>query len=226
MRSLCAVACDGSLPSSSISPEPTLATCLRLTVSVIADFSVPAEDFPLGYLLEVRPGVQVRLESVVPTGGSAIPYFWVESRDAEAVETALRETPIVDAVFVVNEVNGETLFRVDWTEEVNGFIDALSDSRAVVLDGQGHGNDWTFRIRFDEHDTLSTFYRSVSENGIAITLEGLRDSVDGTTGEFDLTDQQYEALRIALEAGYFAVPRESTLVELADQLDISDFAVS
>jgi len=39
------------------------------------------------------------------------------------------------------------------------------------------------------------------------------------------TDQR-DALSRAVAAGYFEVPRRTTLVELADELDISDTAVS
>jgi hypothetical protein len=41
-----------------------------------------------------------------------------------------------------------------------------------------------------------------------------------------LSEQQYEALRTAFEAGYFAIPREITLQELAARLGISDTAAS
>jgi hypothetical protein len=41
-----------------------------------------------------------------------------------------------------------------------------------------------------------------------------------------LTDRQREALRVALETGYFSVPRETSLEDLAKRLDVSDTAAS
>lgn len=41
-----------------------------------------------------------------------------------------------------------------------------------------------------------------------------------------LQAEQREALQVALEAGYFDVPRNATLVELVEELDVSDSAVS
>lgn len=41
-----------------------------------------------------------------------------------------------------------------------------------------------------------------------------------------LTAADRETLRVALEKGYFEVPRETTLVEVADELDRSDVEVS
>lgn len=196
-------------------------------MSVIADFSVPADQFPLGNLLEVRPGVQIRLESLIPTGHSVIPYFWVESPDVEAVEEALHGSDIVEAVEQVDRVGNETLFRVTWAESVNGVIETIRDTESVILGGKGHGDHWSFQLRFPENDSLSSFYRNVIDKGIDLELEGVHNPLESSEPpELQLTDEQREALVVALDRGYFEVPRETTLVELADVLDISDSAVS
>lgn len=196
-------------------------------MSVIADISIPAEQFALGDVLEVRSGVEVRLESMIPTGEAVIPYFWVKNTDAEAVGRALRESDIVEEVRIVDEANEETLFRVQWSEEVNGVIDAIKDTHAVVLEGNGRGDYWSFQLRFPEYDSLSTFYRSLVEKDVSVEVEGIHNPVDSPqSAEFGLTPEQFEALSKALEAGYFTVPRQITLVELAEELGISDSAVS
>jgi predicted DNA binding protein len=51
-----------------------------------------------------------------------------------------------------------------------------------------------------------------------------RHEADDSTGA--LTDEQRAALRVALEKGYFEVPRATTLVEVAAELDRSDVEVS
>ena len=196
-------------------------------MSVIADFSIPAEQFALGHLLEVRPGVQVRLESMVPTGETMIPYFWVEDPDIEAVEEALLESTYVEEASIVDRVGDEALFRVVWAEDVNGIIETITETESVILEGNGHGDNWTFELRFPEYDALSQFYHSVVEKDISITLENVHNPIDQSGPQPNVvTDEQGEALQTALEEGYFAVPREITLVELADQLGISDSAVS
>lgn len=196
-------------------------------MSVIAEFSIPAEEFALGDLLEVRPGVRVRLESMIPTGHSLIPYFWVKSPDVDAIETALRESPLVTDVRVLDQVGDETLFRVAWSEELDGVVDAIRDSDSAILEGEGHGDHWSFRLRFPGNDELSGFYRSVTQKGISIDLEGVHNPIDqsGPPG-LQLTPEQHEALAMAHERGYFSVPREITLVDLSEELGISDSAVS
>lgn len=196
-------------------------------MSVIAEFTIPADEFALGHLLEVREGVKVRLESMIPTGGAMIPYFWVQSPDVEAVQEALLDSPIVHDVKVVDTVEEEALFRVNWAEEVDGLVTSIRQSDGVVLEGEGHGDYWTFQFRFPEYESLSTFYRDTVDTGITIDLENVHNPIDATpASEMGITPEQYEALELAVDSGYFSIPRETTLIELADELGISDSAVS
>lgn len=46
------------------------------------------------------------------------------------------------------------------------------------------------------------------------------------SAQYDLTPKQRETLVTALEAGYYEAPREVTMSELADQMDVSQQALS
>lgn len=196
-------------------------------MSAIAVFSIPATEFPLGQLLEVRPGVQIRLESMVPTKDAVIPYFWVQTPDIETVEAALADSPLVEASHLVDRIGDEALFQVTWSEDIDGVIETIAETDCVILSGTGRGDDWSFRLRFSSYDELSSFYQRVKEKGIPVTIERIHDPVDhaGLPGTL-LTQDQAEALSVALSEGYFDVPRRITLSELGDRLDISDSAVS
>lgn len=196
-------------------------------MSVIARFSVPAEQFALGDALEVRQGIQIRLESMIPTGDAMIPYFWVPNADADAVDAALRESPLIEEVQIVDQVETETLFRVDWSPEVDGLIDIIEDSGAVLLEAEGLGDNWSFRMRFPDHQDLSAFYHQCTDRGLTPELVEINNPFGSSEGNgFRITEPQREALLMALDRGYFAVPREITLEELAAQLGISDTACS
>lgn len=196
-------------------------------MTVIADFTVPADDFALGRIMEVRRGINVKLETMVPTGESMMPYFWVPVQDAEAVETVLQDDTRTLNVERVDEANDEVLFRVAWTAEINGLVDALLDTGAVVLQAQGTGDDWVMELRFGDYDALSEFYQGCTQKDIRIDLDKVHSSLeDPSTDGYGLTSEQRETLLTALEAGYFEVPRETTLVELGERMEISDSAVS
>lgn len=198
-------------------------------MSVIADFTVPATDFALGRLLETRPGINVRLETMVPTGEAIMPYFWVSSDDAAGVEAALRDDPLAESVEVVDRTEDDVLFRVTWSTDIDGLVDALLDTEANVLRAVGTGDDWEMELRFPDYDALSTFYQGCRQQDIDIDVGRIHDPVDATRSErneYGLTPDQRETLLTALGEGYFDVPRETTLVELGEQLGISDSAAS
>lgn len=195
-------------------------------MSVIVLFHVPADEFPLGELLEVKEGVRVRLESMVPTGDSFLPYFWVGNDDADAVYAAVRESPLAQEVQRVDETESETLFRVTWSRDIDGLLKSISDSEAVMLESEGQGDHWSFRLRFPQRSQLSAFYQDCTDKGIPLDLREVYDALTVSDRELPLTERQREALLAALDEGYYRVPREVTLQELAAELGISDTALS
>lgn len=196
-------------------------------MSVIARIEVPAEEFVLGDALEAYDGVTVHLESMVPTGNATIPYFWVDRGNTEVMQRALEENPVVESVRVVDETDQEALLRVDWSSEINGLIEVITATSGVVLEGSGMGDRWQFRVRFPDYDELFTFYRQCVDNGIPLDISRVHNPTEPTrTTDYGLSEAQERALLTALELGYFDVPREITLVGLAEELGISDSAVS
>jgi predicted DNA binding protein len=77
------------------------------------------------------------------------------------------------------------------------------------------------------HDVLQGVLEAAGET-VGVTLERiypLREDDDGTvTRRWSFTPAQEEALRAALDAGYFTVPREATASDVAATLDISKSA--
>ncbi|MCH7662218.1 MAG: prepilin peptidase, partial [Euryarchaeota archaeon] len=60
----------------------------------------------------------------------------------------------------------------------------------------------------------------------AFFIGQVRSGVCSNGGRFGLTDDQQDVLTIAFDRGYYAIPRETTLSELADDLDASHQALS
>ncbi|MFB6084120.1 MAG: helix-turn-helix domain-containing protein [Halorientalis sp.] len=66
--------------------------------------------------------------------------------------------------------------------------------------------------------TLSELGETLDEFGIAYTVDHVRQNVE--SGQL-LTGRQQRILDEAIDRGYYDTPRETTLVELADELDIA-----
>lgn len=195
-------------------------------MSVRADFSVPATDFVLGNVLGERPEISLRLERVVPLGDAVVPYLWVSGSDLEDIVAALRDDPDVTGVTVLDEIDDETLVRLEWVPDTSDLIDLLVESMAVLVEAVGSGESWSLRLRFPDRERLGAFYRRCLEHDIHLSVESVFETGLGGSEGPALTDLQWETLRIGFELGYFDVPREVTLVELADELRISDTAAS
>jgi predicted DNA binding protein len=197
-------------------------------MSVITTIEVAAEDFALEEALSSNPGIRVRLERVIPFGSSFIPYFWASDDDTEAIEGTLVDARDIESFRVVDRVDDEALFRVEWREETDGALDALVETGGTILEATGEDGVWTIQVRFDDHSTLTAFYRECSERGVPLEVRSVHNPGIPEVVDFDvdLTDKQHEALSRALEAGYFDVPRRVNLTELAAELGVSDTAAS
>ena len=197
-------------------------------MSVIATFTVPAADFTLGQTISSNPGIRVRLDRVIPAGDNFIPYFWASDDSVGHIRAELSGETDIESFTIVDETNGEALVRVEWAELTDGLLEALMATEASILEGVGEEDAWRLQLRFDDHDRLSEFFGRCAEKGISLDLEMVHnpDIYQSLEIQAQLTEAQREALDAALEAGYFQVPRGTNLVELADQLDISDSAAS
>ena len=196
-------------------------------MSVIATVSVPASEFPIGSLLDSDLDATVTVETTVPTSDGIIPYLWVPLEVVDTILEELEADPNVTAAAVVDELDDSALVKVDWAERVNGVLESIRQHEAIVTSAVGTPSQWTFRLRFPTYEDLSAFYTNCVERDISLELVQLHEAVSpDSQRRFGLTTAQRELIVSAYEAGYFDVPRKTTLVELGDRLDISDSAVS
>ncbi|MFC4357676.1 helix-turn-helix domain-containing protein [Halobium salinum] len=197
-------------------------------MAVVVDMSVPPD--VLGPARVLGEEARVEFDRVVPNGETGVaPYVWVESDDFGALEACLRGAPSVERFDRLEGGRGERLYSVKWRRVEPDAPDiftclALVDAAAMWV--RGEGGSWTFRVRFPDESSVSTFAAHCAEHGV--TMEPLRISRNGhrKRAAVDLTDEQREALVAAVRRGYFEVPRRATLSDLADELAVSDHAVS
>jgi predicted DNA binding protein len=196
-------------------------------VAVIVEFSVASEAFPLGPAVAAS-GVAVELEPVVPVTPELLPSLWTRGGDAERFAAVAEAAPSVDSVRTVDVVDDATLHRIRWAERADGLLSALEAAGGTVLAGHG-GRRWTFRVRFDEREGLPAFSTRCREADVAVRLGRVYPQTDGRSdpvSRFGLTVAQREALVLAVDRGYFSVPRGATLGDIAATLGITEQAAS
>lgn len=193
-------------------------------MSTVAEFTLAADEFPLGTIFSQLPEVAVQLERVIPDTNGVVPYFWVRGAETDDIVAQFADHPGVQEIQLVDQVDSEYLMRCEWKPEYDGVLDALISPEVILLSAIGTATEWTFELRGENREAIAEFRDYCHSHGAPVELTKLRGlkPLDAKQG---LTEPQREALVLAYERGYFNSPRETTLEAIADELDISQQAV-
>lgn len=195
-------------------------------MGVMMEFSVNSDDFRLGRMLPTDPGVEVDVEKLAPMGDGVMPLLWI-SGDMEAFEENLDENGVSYSVVITDTEGDRKLYRAEWNGEEDALIQAVLNTDGAVIDAKEAHGEWKFRMLFGDRENLSDFSEYCAEHGVDINVQRMYSPIEVTDGSrTGMTTTQVETLVDAFEAGYFKVPRETTLVELSEKYGISDQAVS
>lgn len=196
-------------------------------MSIIVEFSIPADEFVLGQLLTVNDGMWIEMERLVPTESNYLPFFWASGGDQGAFEREVRRHDDVNEISLMDSLDGESLYEIDWDRTPEDLTRGIRDNDGVVLQAVGEQR-WEFSVRFREAASVSDFHGHLASNDHPVTIEraGPLDHRDNSSPRGKLTAKQLEAVELAVERGYFDTPRGATLGDLADHLGISEQAVS
>lgn len=197
-------------------------------MSVIAEFTVESTDFALNDALAAAPEMVIEIEEVVATMEDRVmPYFWVSGGDRDAFDAAIADDSSVQDSTKVDEVENAVLYRAKWVQNIETVVYAYVEIGATILQATGQHDSWELKMRFDDRDLLADFREYCRENEISYELTRLTEQDQPmASSQFGLTPKQRETLVAALDAGYYRVPQEVTMGELADTLEISQQALS
>ncbi|WP_435153330.1 helix-turn-helix domain-containing protein [Haladaptatus sp. DFWS20] len=197
-------------------------------MTIIAELTIPTDEFGLSETFESIPGLVVELEQVVVNPEKRImPYIWVVGGESTTVQQALQDDPTTTEVTKISDLDGGSLYSVRWSEETKETVEQVLKADPIILTGTAVRQGWDFQIRFNSPENLSTLQTNLNSRNVSVELKRLYAPEAPTVdGEFMLTPKQRIAVMVALEAGYFDVPRKANLSELAKQLDITPQALS
>ena len=197
-------------------------------MSVIAEFTVDSDDFALHHALTAAPEMIVEIERVVATMEDRVmPYFWVTGGNQTDFETAFGQDPSVTNTSLVDDIDEATLYRAEWTDNVETIIYAYTEIGATILQATGRDEYWQLQMRFDDREQVSQFQSYCTNHEISFELTGIYQQEEPmVSAQYGLTPKQRDTLVDALEAGYYDIPQGSTMTELADDLGISQQALS
>lgn len=193
---------------------------------------LPAQEIALHETFSAVPDLTFEcVQLVASSDQTVVPLLWMTTDDYSALKTALTADPSVDSAKELLKADGRRLYRLDWSDDVCLTFRVLLDPETVLLDGFGADDRWTFELLFPTRDALGRTCDRCQLYGVNYSIDRIRgidyegDDTPQST-HLGLTAQQYEAIATAYKHGYFTVPRQITLDELASHLDISHQALS
>ena len=194
-------------------------------MSVIASIAIDADDFVLGQAL-ADTTTRIELTEFVPVDNQLVPYFWKEhDGDQGEFEQSVRDHP---AVAEITNLDGQVdahLYKIEWTDEVDGFLSALRDQDILLEEASTtSGEVWLFRLRAVDQEELSAFQQDCYDRGVPLDVRRVvhnPDMSEQARGFVGVTPKQEKALELALERGYFEVPSDVSADDLGEELGIT-----
>jgi predicted DNA binding protein len=196
-------------------------------MSVLTEVRLSPDDFELGQILSLDEASAIELETLVPSGDVTVPLFWVYEPVGDGFLDAVQRYPTVNSVTAVDVFEDRTLFRLDWDASQDHLFQCILANEGSILSATGTREGWDFEIRFPDHDALSQYQTCCEDAYISPEIIRVYNPTDPGVGPwYGLSDPQREALMLAVRMGYYDIPRGCTTEELADELGISDQAVT
>lgn len=198
-------------------------------MSLIAEFDIASPKLALSTALDAAPAMSIEIEQEfgAPSGRPII-FFWAEGGDFEAFERGLEDDETVTNIERLIDVEERALYRVEVTDATRAVTYPMWIRLGIEgLEGMYRDGRWQSRMRFPDREALRGYRQWCDEHDVTFELRQLYDAERAERRPNDsLTDRQREALELAGDRGFFAIPRESSLADLAAELGISEQAVS
>ncbi len=188
----------------------------------IVDIRIPASDTLFAEIVEREPSIEMDLEQTVLTDGVPIRFRGSSKR---SVESALDAAASIEGYTVVSEEQEEWVYSIR-CDEAFRVLPRIVETGGTVLTASCSEGTWSVRLRYVNREDVEASLESLQENGVDVSVVAVRTISEEDLSEVGLTEEQYEALELAVEHGYFEIPREISLQELSEHLDISHQSLS
>lgn len=194
-------------------------------MSLIAEFSLPTDDFVLGDALRLDEIDRIDFDCNIPARSDAMPYFWVWGSRFDEFEAAVESETAIEHLTLVDELDSNRLYRAEWRTRVSDLLRATRESNGVMQTVTGE-HRWELEVLFESSNDLKAFSQYYSDTESNLTLDRLYQLHDSLSEECNLTPVQRETMIVAEKEGYYNEPSDISMEGLAEKLDVSLSAVS
>lgn len=188
---------------------------------------LPPEEMPVSTAIARLPGCQYRVEESAFTGRDRTLHLWITCEDSTPIEPALAADSSIETYERLVHRDSDHLFELELSHRLLLPRAIIRCHGGVVSEAYGHENAWILVVRFPDRDSISDVDDEFARHNVEVAYDAIVQTGTPRAGAFAmLTECQREALIAAFEEGFFEVPRQITLAELADQFGVSHQALS
>ena len=207
----------------------------------VAELRLSAADLALGSTFARRPDLSVRVEPVA-TSRPAQPFSfaWLDSEGGtehssvdrggatdDAIEDlldAVADDPSVVVHSVLTRRGDAVLCELEFCNDVSLVADVITSRDGTILSASATDGEWSLRIRYSTREALAETVATLER----FDVEAHLSQIGCRSGSMaaDLTEKQREVVAAAFERGYFEIPRQVSLEDLAEELDVTHQALS
>lgn len=189
--------------------------------------TIPLEEIALSETAGELPDVYFYVEQTAMADTDDTLNLWIATEDPSAIGGALEADSSVTDYDRLKGNDDEYLYRVTLAKEVRLVRELVHGYDGTITEVYGDADGWTLEVRFPDRERFSELDDEFEQYGIHPTyetIESVEDSDDEAMSV--LTDSQRRSIELAVDRGYYQVPREVSLQELAREMDISHQALS
>ncbi|MFC6964139.1 helix-turn-helix domain-containing protein [Halocatena marina] len=204
-------------------------------MGLVAEFRIHCDGLPLVTVAGAVPAVTLVLELQFNHGNRPLFLATVTGESQTAIENALADAVDVGEWTLIGQAGDTRRYQVfpalSFEEQLGDHIDdlagleALATAEATIERIEVEPDGWRQTGWFATREAFNTFASFWQRNATFRLHRLTRDGEPEPPGN-GLTDRQHEALRTAYELGYFEIPRQASLNDIAAELDISASSVS
>jgi len=195
-------------------------------MSVVCEFELLSTDLPLTGVAAALDTILTIDDVVSGTAGAPAVVFSTTGVDPARLEAVMGGAdPVVEYVALESAVV-ESRYRVALhtahADVYTHLVDLQTHPMGAVVTGRG----WKVSAQFADRDALDAFRTACGDTGVEFRPRRVFEAETDPTDDYGLTAAQHEALLVAHEMGYFDVPRQADLSDVAAELDTTTSALS
>jgi predicted DNA binding protein len=154
-------------------------------------------------------------------------YFIINTDSIQEFEEKVESDHTVATVQKVPSYENQPVYRIEFTPDTLLLGSIVTEENGFALNAYRHSEGWIERWQLPDHESLEKIWNFADDQSFMFEICEIHQVSNCGNGEnHGLTKKQQKLLAIAYTNGYFDRPREMTLEEIAEKLDISTSAAS